>query len=447
MVDTYNDPIKQKSRERQRDFIARSLSFKRPQDIRVVCFPGAEVKGEEGLEIREVYDPLGIPRKNITGLELDVDKAQMLLDSNLGIQVVNAIDLDFFTSQRGKFDVISLDYTGYRDPNKWRALHQIAGNQALYQNGVLVTNYSAKREHKGIQAQMIALQTDSLESLSDNERERKLRELVQEFQERGIVDLKSIRDNLTYRTLMIMRMGTSALHEIEILKRYPGWEYIQSELKKIEDGRKMTEFDQFFISGLNETGIEKITMTHPLSRMYRESHMKGLETHITRGNPGITRGFAAFLVNYLVDTEMQAMFPLRIERLSYTSNKNTLMEMDLISFQSAERVFRGMLGKVMYDPITGKVDIDRKVMKKIIDIWRDSVDKKEIIVPEREYIGSSWTPPKRKERINRDEAVELLRTGFSPKEIAENYRGFTKMQLAALKAHHVTGMGKKISDS
>ncbi len=72
MSKTYNDPAKQLSRQKLRDFIQKTvLSKKRAKDVRVVCFPGAEVEGEEGLEIKEIYDPLGIPRKNITGLERD----------------------------------------------------------------------------------------------------------------------------------------------------------------------------------------------------------------------------------------------------------------------------------------------------------------------------------------------------------------------------------------
>lgn len=157
MVKSYYDPIKQKSREKLKDFITKNLlTFKKPSQTRVVCFPGAEVEGEEAIEIKEVYDYLNIPRKNIVGLEVDEKKAERLRKANLGIEVVNSLDLDFFKNEDRIFDIISLDYTGYRDTTKWLTLHQIAGRQRLYGNGILATNYSAKREKKDNQGQIIA---------------------------------------------------------------------------------------------------------------------------------------------------------------------------------------------------------------------------------------------------------------------------------------------------
>ena len=64
-------------------------------------------------------------------------------------------------------------------------------------------------------------------------------------------------------------------------------------------------------------------------------------------------------------------------------------------------------------------------------------------LPHRIHLGSSYEPPKRKERITREQAVDLLRDGVSTAEIVNCYRGFSIMQLAALKAHYVT-MGKDL---
>ena len=96
MDKSYNDSIKQKSREKLKEFIARNLYFKRPKDIRVVCFPGAEKIGEEAIEVKEIYDPLGIPRENILGLEFDKSRFERLKSANLGINLVNSLDWKFF---------------------------------------------------------------------------------------------------------------------------------------------------------------------------------------------------------------------------------------------------------------------------------------------------------------------------------------------------------------
>ncbi|MEA3514900.1 MAG: hypothetical protein U9R34_05455, partial [Nanoarchaeota archaeon] len=83
MVKSYNDPVKQKARDKLREFIANNL---KPdyKNAKVLCFPGAEHKGEEALEIKEVYDVLGIPRKNIVGLEYDEENAERLRKADLG---------------------------------------------------------------------------------------------------------------------------------------------------------------------------------------------------------------------------------------------------------------------------------------------------------------------------------------------------------------------------
>ena len=63
MVRSYNDPVKSLAREKQKQFIQRNLlPYKKPKNLRVLCFPGAEVDGEEAIEVKEIYDQLGIPR-------------------------------------------------------------------------------------------------------------------------------------------------------------------------------------------------------------------------------------------------------------------------------------------------------------------------------------------------------------------------------------------------
>ena len=61
-------------------------------------------------------------------------------------------------------------------------------------------------------------------------------------------------------------------------------------------------------------------------------------------------------------------------------------------------------------------------------------------IPERIYLGSSWKP---KDRLTEEQAKELLVSGCSPAEISEVYAGFTKMQLAAFKAHQTMGTYSK----
>lgn len=83
------------------------LTFRKPKDLNVLCFPGIDAK-----EITDIYDPLGIPRKNIIGIECDKRVADELERKNLGIQLVRGKVEDYLSHQKTlSLDVVSLDYT------------------------------------------------------------------------------------------------------------------------------------------------------------------------------------------------------------------------------------------------------------------------------------------------------------------------------------------------
>jgi hypothetical protein len=60
-------------------------------------------------------------------------------------------------------------------------------------------------------------------------------------------------------------------------------------------------------------------------------------------------------------------------------------------------------------------------------------------IPERTHLGSSYDPSKRRRRISRKNALDLLKSGVPAAEIVEAYGGFTLRQLAAMKAHITMG--------
>ncbi|MEK6898776.1 MAG: hypothetical protein AABW79_01630 [Nanoarchaeota archaeon] len=107
--DYANDPAKAKARDLLRGMVDRTLlRFQKPSDLYVLCFPGIDA-----AEIHQVYDPLSIPRENITGIERDPRVAQALEDKKLGIRIVNKSIENFVKEQDSfSFDVNSLDYCG-----------------------------------------------------------------------------------------------------------------------------------------------------------------------------------------------------------------------------------------------------------------------------------------------------------------------------------------------
>jgi hypothetical protein len=97
-------------------------------------------------------------------------------------------------------------------------------------------------------------------------------------------------------------------------------------------------------------------------------------------------------------------------------------------------------GEIRWNPLRESIP---RVLNKLGNLGEVIKKADTTKISERTYLGSSWKPPKRKENISKEEAVDLLKAGYSPAEIEAVYNGFTKMQLAALKAHYIT-MGKEI---
>lgn len=120
-----NDWAKSKSRDLVRGMIQRNLGYKKPKDLRVLCFPG-----NEAVEVREVYDVLGIPRGNIVGVEREREVADKIRAQNLGIQVINQSLDDYIASQSSlDFDVVSLDYSGPLNQGDLESMIKIKNKQ------------------------------------------------------------------------------------------------------------------------------------------------------------------------------------------------------------------------------------------------------------------------------------------------------------------------------
>lgn len=449
MNQTYNDPVKEKARQKQKDFIARNLtSFKDPRQVRVVCFPGAEVEGEAGLEITSIYDPLRIPRSNITGIEADPRKAQRLRESNLGIRVHEGYDLDFFKQAEEQYDIISLDYTGNRDRSKRKSLIEIAGNQLLYRNGILCTNHSGYRESRESQELLMSATLQRLigEGFSPEE----IQQIIdrQESEEK-LLDLSAMRESYIDAILAFFRMGKSLRKPNKILEMHPRGKQIHGNFSR--DFYKMfppgsEELEEVFSRG----DWEPETFDVRLLVAYKEVQQKALLEYIMNANRLIPHTANLFL-NSIYHTQNGALFAREIESYGYTSNKKTPMELDLISFRSSETIYGPFQNNLFYNPKNGRMRFTRRISsKKIQEVSDADWEVHKTKIPERVHLGSSWKPkPKKKspqlEEITRAQAVDLLQSGIPTTEIAETFSGFSKMQLAALKAHYVT-MGKEFKE-
>ncbi|MBI2630548.1 hypothetical protein HYW76_05605 [Candidatus Pacearchaeota archaeon] len=165
-----------------------------------------------------------------------------------------------------------------------------------------------------------------------------------------------------------------------------------------------------------------------------------------------------FLAGLLLMRDSRPYFPRAMERYSYNSNKNTLMLSDFIAFEQCPKIYRE-LGeiilvneeerRIVWNPRHLSKHRIGRLVKNLFPLKQNLTGRFQPL-PERVYLGSSWTGHRRdgevdvrenglEDAITRDDAIDFLRLGCSPKEIAECFPEFTKMQLAAFKAHLTMG--------
>jgi len=450
MVKSYNDPVKQKAREKFREFIRKYIK-KSFESVKVICFPGAEVKGEEALEIKEIYDVLGIPRENIAGLEYDEKAAKKLRKAKLGIEVIHQDAYDFFKNTDRKFDIISLDYTGQRSWREKDITRFIAGKGLLDELGIFCTNHHIRREGTPMKQRLLeqkvwgmalpGLTSPKLANLSIEGRVHFLNNIITDYNE--LVDkidskeisLDALRDAITIDNIQMITCGREEIDP----KSHLLVNYRDIDVHEI----------------ISEDEVVKIKGMKPL---------KGFETEEFWEQKNIARGRERDLMKQIVDkglTEEEAYALVRIqvldyqngrsirglERYVYTSNKNANMLFDIMAFKP----FSGYLARDSFEifSIYDNKDealwnprrYDKKKLRKKIKRLVPRIQNEMIgLLPKTVYLGSSYSPRK---KISKEEAIKLLKEGHSIKEILDNYSGFKEYQLRGYKAHHVTGMGRK----
>lgn len=414
-MQTYNDPAKQRSREKLLDFIRKHLSFRKPKDLRVVCFPGAEIEGEEALEVREVYDRLGIPRQNITGLEQDPKNAERLRKANLGIQVVETDAYSFFSTTTKQFDIVSLDYCGHQTLREYETLKAVAVRKLLRNASVVSLSYSSGREGEDTkflmggtyQPEIIRGAVPILEQGDPRAWERRITALpdVRRSIADGTFDTRTARDGITVNSLHALTTGVGN----------PRLGYADELLKKLAPE---VRFASYFPPMPPE---DVVRMSFKLICLMSWAHCDNYGTSA-------------------------------VERYSYVSNKNTKMLMDLFLLSYPERAYRVVSGLIFYDVSAEMMVFNdanhrrekyAKLVNSLYDEWvlneGDFFRFLEKPLSERIDLGSSWDPSKKRKRIARRDALYLLREGVPPQEIVETYGGYTLRQLAAMKAHITMG--------
>jgi uncharacterized protein (DUF433 family) len=263
-------------------------------------------------------------------------------------------------------------------------------------------------------------------------------------------DLDELRKGITGETILIMRDGLSNVQLPRILVSHPYVEHINQEMARV--GEEMIKKNEPLLSKL--VGLGFVDSLDAFRRDWLDTNKVGTTNQIHNHR----RALAAYIQDqyqmeeHVADLltcaailqETAGHYNAALERYGYRSNKNTSMMMDLhyltqLPFSGLEDMITiSSDGMVVVNPLHMSL---QKFLTKILNVARKinpRLEKPEI--PPQTFLGSSY---QRRTRISKEDAVELLKSGCSPIEIADCYGGFTKMQLAALKAHYVT-MGKTL---
>ncbi|MEK6890442.1 MAG: hypothetical protein AABX35_04615 [Nanoarchaeota archaeon] len=337
MSKTYNDPAKQLSREKFREFIKIHTKFKKPKDIKVVCFPGAEVEGEEALEVKEIYDPLGIPRANIIGLERGKEEAERLRRANLGIRVEQVNAHDYFLSTPEKFDIISLDYKGQQTITEVLTLSTIASRQLLREQGVLSTVYFGNRESKRMKYDLARrlLQAEWIKSFSRGEFDHltpseELRQQIGRIESllaQNGEDLTSLREGITVETINTLTSGTLNYPvSRSLFSDHPRKSEVQQVVRSESMDREVKEL-------LSQLTVGRDRSEDDYRRGLEQAFFITMESEVKRALMKVmTERRATALIGSLVFEAHKGYIPRDIERYSYTSNSGSNMLMDLFQF-------------------------------------------------------------------------------------------------------------------
>ena len=461
---TYRDPVKRIAREKVREFIANAYpNPKRRKDLTVLCFPGAEVVGEEALEVRHIYDQLGIPRRNITGLEYDRKKALRLKDANLGIEVVSEEDWKFLQDTDRTFDIISLDYTTYFRDSQRFAIDLISARALLGSRGVLVTNYFGAREGADEKELLTLNERFAKAGLSLADVDRIGFHKAVEISKEHEVELRDTRSKTIQQYIVeSLDSGRLSLDSLGIRRLFDP-DYIKEQeriINQIIDEAKK-EGDKM---PLGRNGVEigaRVGTTHYRNKKEINELLKKLVKN---------KDFTVPLA-FLLQMELTRPYVLEAhESYSYVSNKSSPMLLDLWLLNNFTNNFPRNIFTITPSKMQKNPDDTYKcVIPAIVDYFVGLPEREvnerlerlergfeQIIIPivnrqpkisilERQFLGSSYTHvPKqdrqaRKDKITKEEAIELLASGVPVKEIADAFSGYTERQLAAFKAHITMG--------
>lgn len=444
-----DDWAKSKSRDMLRDSIERNLlSFMRPQDVKVLCFPGID-----GAEIIEVYDRLGIPRSNITGLELFPNIAEQIRAGFPDIKLHTTSLEEYVNSEKKRLrkEVMSLDFTSCIHLDAVGDATKLGvSNQA--NNFIYHIAFQGKRESKDAQEVMAlaSVQVQFGASISGYGKDISGTE--------GMDKEERLRTQRSHTLLSIMSSARSRANtrdeNLEVVKRILGSSYRTYAVQFIQKLLKQSLSDEDRSELTNSLTLpdpmqSRIAFNLGLYELTRISH-KCLETSIgsqfatsgTHFSQEVLQNVASIVYRAAAIRTSGSYYRfMDYQKYAYISESSTPMIGDIVFMQNDIRSL-GLYEQIFdcFDLRTFKITDFQKlklVSNKISSHLRlkiENGEEKGTFRDPRIYLGSSAKPV-----LRISKARELLLAGNTPRELFNQYRGMSLMQIAAVKSHITMG--------
>lgn len=366
--------------------------------------------GHESHELSQIWDPLGIPRENITVVEGHRDAYEMIRSQNLGVDLVKE-PISFLDYLNGlslgtSFDVINYDSVSPFGFEQREILRYIAGGGFLGKKGILSAAFLGKREHgytKEWFREQLKLHGDRIGS---TEKE----------------GLKS-RSDLISRMICAIFMDGRCTYEVHplLLRDSKLLERYHEKTKSLKEKNNVPE-NHIIWDNSETVGI--------LKELIKE--------RIARDRPNLSEEILYVLSNVIFYQGTGSYQSALQRRVKYVGDNGSPMLVD-INFFKQENAPKDFY--LEFDPciedfrfIEPHPLVRKECKKPLDDFLKARYRCQGDTLAEREYLGSSAKPI-----LTKSKALEEFRQGLSIEEIKQKYRSVENKPLAQWKAHMTMG--------